>query len=234
MPYEFEAPKIKLRRAAKHLNELEKAIEAYVASGPAKFESRIFDPDDGRQCAEISLTVTGPPPETAAMIGDVVHNLRSALDLTACEPVRVRLGPSVRVDDVYFPFARRCEDFDLMIRNRNFDRAGHRAVELIREFKPYAGGNAALRAIHDLDIQDKHTALIPTVMNVGGPVLRRWDDDGTPNLSFIGDPNSPSEVKVVFPPNISLAGQEIIPALHDLVELATSIVEAFCALAYKC
>jgi hypothetical protein len=118
-----------------------------------------------------------------------------------------------------------------MIRRRYFDGAGDEAVSLLRRLKPYPGGNIALRAIHDLDIRDKHTSLIPTPMAVGSPVLSRWDDDSTPNLTIVGDATAPSQLTLAFPANGPLAGQEILPTLQSLIELTAGIVEAFRTLA---
>jgi hypothetical protein len=107
------------------------------------------------------------------------------------------------------------------------NRAGDQAIAVMHAIQPYVGGNLVLRAIHDLDIQDKHTAIIPTLMNVGGPILSRWDDDGTPNLSFVGDPTAPSELRIVFPAQGPLGSQEIINTLKDCVQVTEAVIELF-------
>jgi hypothetical protein len=228
----FAASRIKIARAQKHLAELADAIRAFVESRPATFAVDISGPI-GSQRAAIHFNIERlPPDELSAIIGDVIHNLRSALDLAACDLVRAKEGSQARVGDVYFPICRRAEDLDDMIRRRGFDRAGEQAVALLRSLKPYAGseGNGILRALHDLDIQDKHTALIVTPMAVAGPVLSRWDDDGTPNLTVVGDPTTFSELKLAFGPGLPLAGVEVLGALQSFVDQTTSIVEAFRAL----
>ena len=48
-----------------------------------------------------------------------------------------------------------------MIEKRHINRAAPEVVQIIRSLKPYKGGNEALRAIHDLDIFDKHKTIIP-------------------------------------------------------------------------
>jgi hypothetical protein len=166
-----------------------------------------------------------PPEHLGAIIGDIIHNLRSALDLVACDMVRAVEGKDANIDRVYFPFCRSAEDLDTAIRLRQFDRAGERAVQVLRGLKPYRGGNAALRAIHDLDIQDKHTSLILALTTVSVPIIR------TPHISFAGNPARISKVTVVFPPGSVLAREEIIPTLHKLVELTLGVAETFRALA---
>jgi hypothetical protein len=63
------------------------------------------------------------------------------------------------------------------------------------------------------------------------PVLSRWDDDSTPNLTIVGDATAPSQLTLAFPANGPLAGQEILPTLQSLIELTAGIVEAFRTLA---
>ena len=52
---------------------------------------------------------------------------------------------------------------------KNFDRAGPDAVRLLRTYRPCTGGNATLRALHDLDVQDKHQAFIPAISTAPMP-----------------------------------------------------------------
>jgi hypothetical protein len=165
-----------------------------------------------------------PVPEAmSSILGDVFHNLRSALDLMAGEMCRRQNASD---DGVYFPFSKDESDLELMIKRRNFNRAGPDAVRLLKEMKPYGGGNVALRAIHDLNVQDKHRALIVNAMAAASPIIDLRPDDGRA-WAIVGDPNKPSEVKLVFPPDCPFAGQELLPTLHGLLALTTSVVEAF-------
>jgi hypothetical protein len=186
---------------------------------------------DGTPESPIQLRIVLPPEHLGAIIGDIVHNLRSALDLVACEMVRAVEGKDANVDRVYFPFCKNAENLEDMIRTRQFHRAGERAVQVLRGLKPYHGGNAALRAIHDLDIQDKHTSLILALTRVTGRMVGRLDNDGTRHIAFASDPPETPEVAVIFPSGSVLAGQEIIPTLHQLVELTLGVEDTFRALA---
>ena len=88
-----------------------------------------------------------------------------------------------------------------------------------------------LSVIHDLDIRDKHQALIPNVMGVASPIIQLYSDDGTFNPLVIGNPNAPSEIRLVFPNEAGPEGRQLIPTLHELVQLVEGIVEDFRALA---
>lgn len=225
--HKFDASRIKIARARKHLAELRGLVATYIASDPVSFLTEIVRTEE-RTEIRWTMNSKAAPEETSAVVGDVIHNLRSALDLMACELVRAAGGSD---DDVYFPFAKQEDEFDEMIKRRRFDRAGKAAVELLCQFKPYRGGNLALRALHDLNIRDKHQSLIPNVFTAAGPIIRMWDDDGTPNPIVMGDPSKPTELKVVFPEDCALKGQELVPTLEQLVELVDGIVQAFRALA---
>jgi hypothetical protein len=63
--------------------------------------------------------------------------------------------------EVKFPFCDSPDKLDFFIKERKLSRAGPEVVALVKSLKPYKGGNTALRAIHDLDIRDKHEALTP-------------------------------------------------------------------------
>jgi hypothetical protein len=117
-----------------------------------------------------------------------------------------------------------------MIKKKNFHLAGGPAITLLRQYAPYKGGNIALRGLHDLDICDKHEALVPGVTMTASPVLRLRDDDGTLNPVVVGDPVTSSDLKVIFPAETPFAGQKVIPTLEGLVELTERIIEAFAAL----
>jgi hypothetical protein len=208
------------------LSELSEAVDSFLRETPPKVRVEIENPKGPRAKAFFRVDMTGMPEILGAIVGDVIHNLRSALDLAACELARER-GQSDK--GVYFPFCDRPEALDKAIKDKRFDRAGPGAVALLRELKPYHAGNAALRAIHDLDVQDKHKMLIPTFITFASPVLSRWDDDGTPNLTIVGDPSMATDIRLLFPEG-PLDGSELLPTLHNLVELVAGIVEAFKAL----
>jgi hypothetical protein len=208
------------------LAELEAEVEAFSASDPVKFNAEIIEVN-GVRTIRWTLEIPGAPEEISAIVGDVIHNLRTALDLMACDMVRAAEQSD---KDVYFPFSNSAQELDEMILRRHFDRAGADAVALLQSIQPYRNGNAALRVIHDLDVHDKHRALILNVMCVASPVVQMWDDDGTMNPRVIGNPSCPTEIKLAFPGEISSQPRELIPTLHELVQLVEGIVEAFRAL----
>jgi hypothetical protein len=155
----FQASRLKIARARQHTEELRTAVAAFLDTKP--YQVAVETPSEYRDlaCKALVVRVRKPvPPELSAIIGDVIHNLRTALDLLANDLVRLA-GKNPK--EVYFPFARSEDELSEQIKRRNFDRAGPDAVALLKQLCPYKGGNVALRTIHDLDIQDKHQALVP-------------------------------------------------------------------------
>ena len=89
--------------------------------------------------------------------GDVVHNLRSALDHAYWEAVR----PSVEQKDerkIQFPFARNSASLDENIRRNLANRVSEDFVLAIKNVRPFGGsdGNTLLYLIHTMNIEDKH------------------------------------------------------------------------------
>jgi hypothetical protein len=98
------------------------------------------------------------------IIGDIVHNLRSAIDHIYWEIVSPFANGPSELRRVQFPSseteAKVCES----IKHRLGDRAGERFFSAVKTLKPHgeAGGNELLYLLHELDIHDKHKLLIPT------------------------------------------------------------------------
>ena len=164
----FEASRIKLERATEHLENFEQAALAYLREKPCAIIVERFPGLEkmGTQSwnARIRLPV---PTKFSALIGDVVHNLRTALDLLVCDLVVVNgKSPS----QVYFPFCASASDLRRTIRNCNIARAGSDVVRAIEALRPYKDGNIVLRAIHDMDVTDKHCALLPVLGAVSVPL----------------------------------------------------------------
>ena len=226
---------LKIARAKKHLAELEQVIQAYIETNPVRYETTVSDPEivgtkeDGTPLRHARITFKfdqdAIPEEMSAIVGDIVHNLRSALDLMATELCRAEDDAE---DETHFPFAKKESEFGNRVSKTGFWRAGPEAIMLMSEFAPYEGGNAVLRAIHDLDIRDKHKRLIINAITFGTPIIDIGPAGNRhPVPKIIGDPTKPSELKLFFPQDTALATQELVPTLHLMVETTASIVEAF-------
>jgi hypothetical protein len=247
----FDASKIKLERAAEHLQELESAATAYLNGKPCAI---IVEPFPGGLYEAMgtqawNARIRNPVPlKFSAIIGDVVHNLRTALDLLVCDLVRVN-GKNAK--QVYFPFCASVAELPRAIRDRNIRRAGPDVVRAIESLKPYSGGNNALRLIHDLDITDKHHALLPVLGAVSVPIgaifgknlppaSANWssviDHDGQ---MVIGTPNYrniplgteiPARFSLALEIGPGIGYRELSEVLHSLTQEANRVFLALTSL----
>src|SRR2546425_13371311 len=93
----------KVARANKHIQELDAALVAFFKTNPYVVQGK-HDPDTGRPVYK--MTKVDPVSVAVPVIaGDVLQNLRSALDYLAYQLVSVGTGSSGPFDYVYFPIA---------------------------------------------------------------------------------------------------------------------------------
>jgi hypothetical protein len=187
--------------------------------GPTHFYDPAHEPE-----FELSLFVDlgTLPEEHKAIIGDAVHNLRVSLDALATE---LAAANNENSKNVYFPFADSAEGLERQIKDKNFRRCGPQAVALLKTLAPYRGGNLELRAIHDLDIADKHNGMVedPEIVTSGFQIDRRLND-GREEWVFQA---SPKLVQFHFKEETSLGGREVVETLKQLVEVCEGVLEAF-------
>jgi hypothetical protein len=234
----FESARLKIKRANVHLQTLERELEDYLKRSPIRIATKWNEID--ANFFEFTIDVVEPVPiELSTVIGDFFHNLRTALDLMACELVRMNDQSD---DDVHFPFAKSAEELESQIRKRHLDRAHLTVQDLIRTLQPYKNGNAALRGVHDLDIMDKHQTLLPVAGQVRGPNMalgyERLEHIGTPNLARgkarpehcpdmpIGH-TFPAAFKLIVPRGLPFAEMEMIPLFGSLLDYFSRIIDAF-------
>ena len=238
----FRASWLKIERARTHLEELHRVIATYISKRPviAIVEESKEVPD----WVKADFVLVEPVPEVlAAIVGDIVHNLRTSLDLLASDLVRLNGGDA---SDVYFPFAKSADKLDGMIKSKKFDRASPQAVQLLNSIRPYEGGHQALREAHDLDILDKHRQLIPfsaaircrgvgvhvnldvlhlnrSVGGLHGPAASmKWS-------GLLAGTRVPIDFDLLFEgrEGIPFTQQEVIPTVETLVISFSGIIEAF-------
>ena len=148
--------RVKINRAKKHLADLNLAIAAFKARGPHSFSIEI-EPETGYEVYRFRER-EAIPSEWGAIIGDCVHNLRSALDLMANELVIANGGTPTQY--TVFPIASSRERFYART-IQAIDGVSDRAKWLIERLNPYEGGGGPLWRLHAIDIRDKHRLLIP-------------------------------------------------------------------------
>jgi hypothetical protein len=149
------APGFKVERAKHHIRDLNSQVSDYLSRRPFVLTLR-KNPQLGEKSVGVK-TKEAIPENLSAIIGDAVHNLRSALDLLIFAMVGT---DALNPDRVQFPFAKRAETLENTIKNRNVHLAGKNVIEAIKALKPYPDGNELLAGLHLLDVQDKHKLIV--------------------------------------------------------------------------
>ena len=170
----FEGTYLKIERAKKHVNELNLAINVYLERNP--FE--LIIKKEASKHTWLIKTKEPVPLEFSAILGDAVHNLRTALDLLMFEMVGSK---APNPGSIYFPFCKGAVAIDSAITSGQIQFAGKNVVDALKAIAPYPGGDDLLYGLHILDVTDKHRLIL---------TIARGSDLSAPDLKLI-DPNFP-------------------------------------------
>lgn len=238
MAIPFPGPHLKVKQAQKHTECLKRVLTAYAAR--VKFGFRKADIPETDLVSWTFVFSEPPPEDVSPLIGDAIHNLRSALDLMICDVARLR---GEGIDRLAFPFASEEQRLDKEIKNRDIARLGNDIVDLVKAEKPYPEGNKALSGLHELDIMDKHHMILTAyeaapfgdiqmgpmsifpggimhMMPGGSITLARGN-----RLAF----KQQGEVTAIFPNVSPFPRAPVLDVLNDLTKLVTEVIDRFSA-----
>ena len=189
------------------------------------------------------------PLQFATIMGDVVHNIRSAFDHIAVALTCPPLGTG-NPEKAYFPTGENREKF-ITEQKDKMKGASTDAFRFVDELEPYDGGKHSIRALHNLDIRDKHKLLIPTASllrvekfeaMIGDKVFSLGRTDFQPNedgTNFIASVSVPAgttadnfkakgdfepSFEIVFDKGQPLEGQAIVTTLTKLRDVAQGLI----------
>ena len=117
-----EGAMLKIARAKRHILELEQTLEAYRQTKPYSLSHKLTEIKPG-DAVQIKLPEKIPP-ELSVITGDVLHNLRSALDHLAYQLALQNGAESI--SDIYFPFWRDIATFNSNAKKRLKNFVGDR------------------------------------------------------------------------------------------------------------
>lgn len=217
----FKQARLKIKRADKHIDELEGRINAFLSLEPPSVK---FDDSPGKNTIHVTLT-NDPPNDLAPIIGDIFHNLRSSLDLVWNELIRhFGGGPS---DYSRFPFHGNRDGLVSALNSGPIEAVPQSVRNFIlNSVRPYKGGDDFLFAVHDLNIRDKHIALVPIVHRIDLDRLAvRNEYHNLPNeRRKLADEGEPA-VEIVFGKGEFLSEEPIVPAVKSLSQAVARTVE---------
>ncbi len=148
---------MKLDRARHHLDCLRGAEQEWRSRAPVTMAVKEEDCGDGSRLYRIIATVTEPPPaEWATIIGDVVHNARSAMD----NAVWAAADPTRRGKHTQLPICRTRSGWTKQSATQ-LAGLSTRQVHLLAREQPFhhPAQLVPLLTLRELSNQDKHRAL---------------------------------------------------------------------------
>lgn len=234
------ASRLKIKRAEKHIAELDSAVGEFLKTRPYGV-SLDKDPQSGNSLLQYGWTKRVPADQFALIIGDAVHNLKTALDLAWVVVIHKVFGSAEHAKFPVFGTPKELED---ALNSRKIRERSRPLYDLmVSEIKPYEGGNDTIWALHRLDILDKHRLLIPLLSVAAvngvdvedelGNVMRdctfavtgergpysiifpsnvRIHNYGTPSFNVLFDSGSPAK------------GLQVLPTLRQFSEGVASTV----------
>jgi hypothetical protein len=152
----FESAYLLLDRACEHRNELERRAKAFLDSASYTVFKDV-DPKTGEYLRKLRLT-DKIPGFLFPIVGDVLNNLRCALDHTACA-CALASDPRADLTGVSFPFGSRKAEFEKRMGPIK-KKIPHEIAAIMAALEPYEGGNNLLWALSALSNASKHRRLI--------------------------------------------------------------------------
>jgi hypothetical protein len=169
----LDGPRLKVVRAREHLYVLQDHEARFFLDGKAYDIADDFDAQASKHVFRVKVLKNPPTRRFAALIGDCVHNLRSALDHLAWQLSNDFGGPNdadARTQFPIFRFERGKRGFDVA-GAQQISRIGPGAATVIRLLQPFHDDQPLVHPlwfVHDLDRRDKHRQLSVSAAAVSG------------------------------------------------------------------
>jgi hypothetical protein len=238
----------KIDRAKTHINDVEVVSRKFCEANTDCLAAKT-DPDSGKTCFSVRFR-TALPEELPLMIGDVVHNLRTALDHLAWQLVEANgQTPGFHTS---FPIFR--------VKNtKRFKRkvagVAAAAVQIMELVQPYNSGKDDLAILSEMDNFDKHRLLIVVASTVkesffglaGMPMdQQHWfEAEVSPVILKHGALNDGDEVLRILPTGSEqyahvtcslrvaleepseVRGENVVTRLQELAKITTDTIDKF-------
>ncbi len=209
-------PLVKVARAKMHIDALEAELQSFFATKPYVIGTK-RDPDT-RQLIYYMVNVGETSDSVAAIAGDALQCLRSALDHLAYQLVLAGTGQAGPFFHVYFPIANSFAKYEAKKSGR-LKGASDAAIAAIDAVKPYKGGNDSLWLLHTLNNIDKHRLLITVGSAARMCPLKPGDE------LFIDGPDAQPNVEMQFRFDVAFSEPGIPddPVVETLQKMAVEV-----------
>jgi hypothetical protein len=212
LPHGFVA---KIGRAKEHLSALKLSCDFFTAFGS---EAYSLEKESKREAGEyiFRIRVKNKPPivDWSLMVGDCIHNTRSALDHLFWALVKDKPGAARAT----FPLFKDWPGFNGLKKANLEQWLTDDALALVEKLQPFnaTGGpnKSPLAFLHDFDIMDKHKLLLPAIQFLQSSRIQTFG---------VGGPKDVADIKVTvtlsgFDDNAELARVLVTPA-KDIVDV---------------
>jgi len=231
----FKDARLKAEWAEHHIHELFGKCRALLDSDLARLAVE-NDAEAGQQRVK-TISMTEFPPSIPLIIGDIVHNLRTAFDyiMVAITGEKWMALPTTKTRDKviatghYGTIETRMPEF---------------AKFILDVIQPYQGGQFLLWELSQLDRIDKHRLIIPTINQTlragvriedqGGERFVSWFVTGegfSTNQTFPGPIKIHNEgyptLSIRFGPGTPFEDESVLETLSKFSELAIQAIERF-------
>jgi hypothetical protein len=155
----LQSARLKVERAKKHILELGAALQAFFSSSPYATGWK-RDPQTRKPILHV-VSVKSVPTNITVIAGDVMQNLRSALDHLAYEILLASPKPDPKDrKKVYFPIFDAAGKYETGKMSKIRCGSDH-AIKALDAVEPYKGGKGQqLWILHELNNIDKHRAIM--------------------------------------------------------------------------
>jgi hypothetical protein len=236
----------KIDRARKHILDLENEITRFANSRPYAIGAR---PHPVPQIGHTTLYIESLlpiPVEIALIIGDAVHNLRSALDHLAWQ--LVLSNGETPTKKTYFPIQDPSQEFTPVSEDKRIEGISLAAKHFFEEVQPRNTGDDTLWRLHTLDIADKHRLLITAQVashswgvSAPGNIDTLWFPEAV-HVVAVGDEiiNIPTStygrqkhedfqlaIDIVFGGSEVIGGESVVAALNQIADYTADVIKKF-------
>lgn len=215
----------KIRRADVHLRRLEQCDREIRAACREQISVE-RDDESGRHVFRMG-PVPPVPEDFGLVLGDAIHNLRSALDHLAHAVVVSQGGTPNR--NTGFPILmtapkpKKNGSSPLANLDPSVDEAVRREIDAVQPYHRDDPSLHELAVLHSLDITDKHRRLVLAIVRTHGVGwFGAWELE-----SFNSDPLAEGEVVAVFSVDGGQPPPDAIPELHVGVAIAEQAARGF-------
>jgi hypothetical protein len=233
--------RLKIERAHKHIGDLNAVISDFLGTDFYSLGTK-HKPEIG----QVAYYVTGVrhlPDEIPAVLGDAIHNLRSALDHLAWQLVEVcgqQPGTATK-----FPITKTRQQYDSAFGEREIAQLWPTVVELLRVVQPYRTTDDTLWHLHRLDIHDKHRLIIPVACALDSWGLKEprvWLGDLSQSFRIkLGEEllSIPTSTYAQYHENINFktdiafedleiaSGNSVLETLHNMADSVETVITQF-------